>query len=352
MEKLQSYNVSEKLIGLISILVICCFLVIVAGLRPPGFDPDYMDYLYTLDTKPDEFNYLQFEPLYWLLVYLNQILFSGSSYSFFFIFALLYVSISVYAIKKYSSNFFLSFLIFIFIFYPNFGLIQIRNGVAIAIFWLALHDFIEGRIKLYFFKCFLASLFHYSLIISFFLIFLRKQKFNKIFYIFLPIVSILIGELLLTPDKILLWSYYLPTFLQFKIQAYINLVLSGTDNSLTKINIINLKSLSYFIIYYLSLLINAKHKFFEAKQVIYLKLFGFGIFIWFAFNIIPVFSFRFSEIFFSILVFLIPDLIKRFNFFSKILVVQITLLYILFLSLNIYVRHDLFDWNAFRNFLI
>jgi hypothetical protein len=55
------------------------------------------------------------------------------------------VSLSAYLIYKYSPSTFLSFLIFILLFYPNFGLIQIRDGVSIAFAWWAIFNLMEGK---------------------------------------------------------------------------------------------------------------------------------------------------------------------------------------------------------------
>jgi|LDZR01.1.fsa_nt_gi hypothetical protein len=337
----------EKIFSYIFVISISTILILVAVIRPPEFDPDYINYFYTLTTPIEYADFADFEPIYWLIVYFNQILFDAKSSTFFLIFALIYVCVSLFAIFKYSKNHTLSFLIFLLLLYPNFGLIQIRQGIAIAILWFAVHDLLNNRIFNFFIKIFIATLFHYSSLIFIFLIFFKSKGINIKIYMVLPIISLLISKFVLNLEFFKFVSDYLPEFLKFKVVSYIAIVESGIESSLTKINIINAKSTLYTILYYFGLYINQKYKL--GKEVnFYLKIFGLGIFSWFALSNVPVFSFRFSEAFWSILAFLIPALWNNFSSYLKVIIYLITIYVLILLSYNIYIRHDLFYWEAWE----
>jgi len=135
----------KELIKMYIFIVISLILIIIPVFLPLGFSPDSLNYYETIDLRPNHFNFLSREPFYWLVVYVNQILFSGSWASFLLFFSFIYVSLSAYLIYKYSPSTFLSFLFFILLFYPNFGLIQIRDGVSIAFVWWAIFNLMEGK---------------------------------------------------------------------------------------------------------------------------------------------------------------------------------------------------------------
>ncbi len=125
-------NISQNSLLVFSAFFFIAFiLILLAGFRPSGFDPDYYNYLETLTLDVKDFSFFSMKPLYWALVYFNKLLFNANPNSFFLIVATIYVSVSMYAIKKYSVNIFLSLILFLFLFFPDFGLIQIRNGMAI-----------------------------------------------------------------------------------------------------------------------------------------------------------------------------------------------------------------------------
>jgi len=325
---------------------IAFILILLAGFRPSGFDPDYFNYLKTLTFDVKNFNFFSMEPLYWTLVYLNKLLFNANPNSFFLIVAAIFVSVSMYAIKKYSVNIFLSLIFFLFLFFPDFGLIQIRNGMAIAVFWLAIHDLINNKKKNFIIKCVIATLFHYSLVISFIFIFFSKNKINKIYYIFLPLISFFIGKYLFTLEYFKIIIPFLPSFMQFKANAYVSLMSAGIENSLTKINIINLKSLSFILFYYLSIFVTPKREN-VTFWTMYIKVLGVGNATWFMFYNVPVFSFRFSNTLLTIIVFLLPVVFQRFQKYSKIICIQIIILWTVFLSYNIFIRHEMFDFSVF-----
>lgn len=346
-KSMDSVNI-RKLFNLCLIYIIIItslILIIIPILLPLGFSPDTLNYYITIDLPPRHFNFLSFEPFYWLIVYINQILFNSNWNSFLLFFSVVYVGLSTYLIIKHSISPAISFIIFVLLYYPNFGLIQIRNGISIAIIWWAFFDWIEGKKWKFVIKSILATLFHYSSVIFLILILVNKNRINKKFYFLLPIFGLLLGQYIFKIEFYNLIINYLPTFLKAKAQSYLYLKMYGPEDiSLNKINIFNFYSLFTLIIYYFSLMINLN----DDKYLInYQKIIGFAIFFWFSFKVIPVFSFRVSNEFLTFIVFLIPYIFNKFKKNQRNLVYFLLFLTIVLLSWNMYIRHNLFDFSLF-----
>lgn len=330
---------------LVCILMFGILLVFFTGLRPPGFDPDYYNYLKTLNYSPSNFNFTKIEPFYWLLVYFNQLLFGASKYSFFLIFAFLFVYLSLKAINKFSINPLFSILLYLFLIYPHFGLIQIRNGVALAIALFAVHDLLDNRKDKFYIKIVFASLWHYSLIAFLILAFFNKKKFNY-FWLLVPIIAYLFS-FVLTLDNVYNISSYAPHFIKWKVQTYIYII--RHEDIFNVINLYNLKSVTIILVFYLSSFMVSKSKYPDKYKIIfYTKIIGFSIALWFMFKNIPIFSFRLSNNFMVFVIFLIPLLVSKFVKNERWLLKTLFLVTFLILSYNQYVRHEIFDWSILK----
>jgi hypothetical protein len=238
----------------------------------------------------------------------------------------------------------MSFIIFVLLFYPNFGLIQIRNGVALAFCWWAIFDLVKEKKLRFIVKTFIATLFHYSSIFLFFIIFFNRNRINKYVYLLLPIVGLILQHYVFKVEFFQSFISYLPTFLKFKAQSYLYLKLYNPEHKLMQINIFNFYSLFILTLYFLSLI---TFYFYQDKYFItFIKLIGLGIFFWFCFKNIAVFSFRISNSFITFIVFLIPYILESFKRQEKLLVYLLLITILILLSWNIYIRHDLFDFSV------
>jgi len=324
------------------ILVIASFiLIIIPVFLPLGFSPDSLNYYATIEIPVSQFNFISREPFYWLIVYINQLLFNASWTSFLLIFSGIYVILSVYLIKKYSISPVISFIIFVLLFYPNFGLIQIRNGVSIVFIWWAFFDLVTNKKLKFIIKIIIATLFHYSSIVFLLLLLLDKEHINKKFYFLLPLIGFLLGQYIFNVEFYQSIINYLPNFLKFKAQRYLNLVIYDPEHKLNQINLLNVYSLFNIMVYYLGLMVKSNDRHFIMLE----KILAFAIFSFFSFATVPVFSFRISNDFYTFIVFLIPYILKNFKKEEKYLVYYLLILTLALLSWNIYIRHDLFNFS-------
>jgi hypothetical protein len=228
------------------------------------------------------------------------------------------------------------------LFYPNFGLIQIRNGVSIAFIWWAFFDLLESKKWKFIIKILIATLFHYSSIVFLLVLLLDKEHINKKFYFLLPLIGFLLGQYVFNIEFYQFIINYLPSFLKFKAQEYLNLVIYGPqEHRLNQINIFNMYFLFNIMVYYLGLMGKANDRYFIMLE----KILAFAIFSFLFFKTVPVFSFRVSNAFYTFMVFLMPYILKNFKKEEKYLVYCLLILTLALLSWNIYIRHDLFDFS-------
>ena len=322
-------------------LVISFVLIIIPTFLPLGFSPDSLNYYATINLSPSQFDFISFEPFYWLIVRINQILFNGSWTSYVLFFSFIYVILSVYLIKKYSISPFISLIIFVLLFYPIFGLIQIRDGVSMAFVWWAFFDLMEGKKTRFIIKTIIATLFHYASIIFLLFLFINKKRINRKFYFLLPIIGLILGQYVFSLGFFQLIINYLPDFLKFKAQEYLYLAQYEPESKMNQIHILNIYSLFVIIVYYFSLINFRLDKYF----ITFTKIIGFSIFFFLSLKTIPTFSFRIANDFYTFLVFLIPYNLKNFKKEEKYLVYLLFILMLILISWNIYIRHDIFDFS-------
>lgn len=184
----------------IVIYVICCFfalfeerikqyrtaiyislgflLVLVAGLRPVGIDPDSLNYENTFlnHTSPNasdnvEYSYILF----------SQIInfFTNDVHVLFLFYALLGVGIKMYAFRKYSSTWFLFLALYISNYYIMHECMQIRTGVLSGLLLVALTKIGDGNRKVAAVILLIGFFFHYSALILLPILFLSNKEMNK-----------------------------------------------------------------------------------------------------------------------------------------------------------------------------
>lgn len=212
------------------LVVISVVLVLIAGFRPVGFDPDSVAYsgfvhgfsgLRSIDVMDKE-------PGFWFLLYISQLVFDKSVTSFFLLYAFISVSIKVILYKRLSPFPFLSIILYIATYYILHDMNQIRIGLACAILLWSLQDIIKRNVLSFAFKIFIATLFHYSAIIGVVFYLFKTDRLNKVLYFTAPIIC---SIFLFFKDTIFEYSVfaasYLPSFLEAKVKTYVSLQQQG-----------------------------------------------------------------------------------------------------------------------------
>ena len=293
-------------------------LILVAGLKPVGFDRDSLNYVQILNSPVTGiFNNIK-EPFYLLIIKLNGLVFSGSPTGFFLMFAILGVSLKIYAIGRLSLIPLVSVSIYISLFFILHEMTQVRAGVASALFLLALVDLTAGHKLNFVLKIVLGTMFHFSAIIGLAIIRLDATTINKPFYLALPIVGIGL-EIFLPIISILEYAVgFAPAFIGYKLELYLTLLKDGRHSS---INVFNFYYLSVLAVYYYAIF---KSDYFKSKyDILLLKITGIMLFSFYSLSSMPVLSFRISEYFGVVLIILLANMTLMFRQkFVYILVLQ------------------------------
>lgn len=292
-------------------------LILIATLRPVGFDQDSPNYATEMLLNFDQLSFSNKEPAYWLIQQLNLLIFAGNPNTFFFAFAVISITIKFYAIKKYSLIPWLGLLCYIAFFYIIQDMTQIRAGVAIGFVFMSTRDIINKNLRGFITKIFLATMFHYSAII-FALLYLIRGDINnrKFFYLSLPILGLIIAKLNLFQHLLFSMAQFLPVFLASKINIYHELLLSNKLETVNPINLGNifLLCICYFSYYlysknYHSVMVSEKNSYpdLQNEYINYsIKFLCIGFFILFSFSFVEVFAYRIANFLFFYLVILIP----------------------------------------------
>ncbi len=317
-------------------IIIFFLLTLIAAFRPIGFDRDSINYVSLVDLYNIHYtkiNFLDKEPSFWLILYLNKLFFNGSVRIFFLEYAFIGIFINLYAMRKLSPSPLLSLLIWIAIYFPLYAMTQIRVCVAAGILLLSIEDVVCKDWKKFLLKILMASLFHYSALLFVIIYFLNVRKMQRLIWFFLPLIGILIYRLF----PILILSVADKVELLHKIVLYWNLKNIGVLN---QIKFLTPNLIFLALIYYISLSGDIKNPYF----ILSLKLLGLSFFFFYALYEIPVLSVRLYELFRIGILLYIPFFISNIypNKF-KILCSYFILLFLVAYAIKLYMV--LFSWR-------
>ena len=291
-----------------TLLSFTVLLILVAGLRPIGFDQDSLNYIQILDSPVRGFFNGLKEPIYLLIIKLNRVLFSGSSTGFFLIYAILGVSLKIYAIGRLSLAPIISVFIYISLYFILHEMTQIRVGVASAVFLLSLVDLRAGNKLNFVLKTVLGTMFHFSAIIGLVVIFLNTTRINKSLYLALPVFGIALAFFLPVISIIEYLIGFTPSFVSYKLGLYLRLL---NDGSHSAINVFNFYYISVTAIYYYAIFHSDYLK--SKYDILLVKITGVMLFSFYSLSSIPVLSFRISEYFGVVLIILLANMMQMFR---------------------------------------
>jgi len=282
-------------------------LFFIAGFRPVGVDRDsegYASLIHSFITT-HKYNLIRTEPFFYLIINVSKFLFDDVARGVFILYALLGVSLKLYAIKKISSFPLLSLIVYFCFYFVLHEMTQIRVGVAASIFLLAIPDIVNKNLKSFLIKTTLATLFHYVSIIMLFIYLINSKHNKQLFYLFLPLIGILLS--FSNVGKFFLTSIvnFLPGFMSYKIDLYLNAQKIGMHN---EINVFNIYYCSLLIIYYFAII--NMNKFKKEIDILQIKIIGWMLFSIYFFSFLPVLAFRISEFLGVSLIFFLPDIIS------------------------------------------
>ena len=297
---------------------------LIATFRPEGLDNDFLIYKdLFLNMKYESHEMI--EPTFYVIT--KTINFFSSDYRYFFlIYAGLSVFIKLFAIRKISSFYFLSLLIWLCNSFILHDMTQIRASVGAALMLVSIIPLVNNNRKGFFIMAFFAVLFHFSSLIILPFILLKTDKFNhKIWLSLIPIAYIMI---FLGFSPLEFYRIIPIQTIQAKMQAYI--LFQEMDSK----DVVNIFSLLVFlkILIILFFSFNIK-KIYEQNRyaIICLKIYIISVFLLISFSKVIAVSLRLSELTGVVEIVLIPMLIFGVKPKYKLVAISFVIFYALLL---------------------
>lgn len=295
-----AFCVRGKLANKVIFLLLLLLLVSLATFRPDTMR-DYMEYAVFFSAGEENFKFeFGFQ---WFVHIFNAITYEPLF--FFFIFALISVSLRLSFLYKYAPFFWISVVVYLSNIYILHDMIQLRAAIAsVALLWSTIYIY-QKRLKPFILIVVLASLFHYSAIAIIPFYFLSSKRAKWVYFIIplsyvLYLLGIRIGTLV----------QYIPVdFVQKLYDLYTKSAIYKEET----VNVFNALQifrciLFYVILYYSKIILN------HSQYInLYLKIYALGLSAIILLSDIPTFAFRISELYQSIEILLVPLLVYAFK---------------------------------------
>lgn len=278
-------------------------LVLVAGLRKIGVDPDSQNY---------EMYYLKYydlrlaDAVEYSFILISSILnhISKDVHVLFVFYAIIGVSLKFAAFRKYSPYLFLTLVVYLGYYYELHEITQIRTGILSGLFLLAIIEMAEDRKWMAFILIATGSFFHTSGLILFPLLFLKNKELNRL--------------------DILIWALIIPaSYLTYFVSDGLNMVYDipyigrklalyqaaeVTGQTEVAVNVFSPMQLFAVLLYYYMLFFSTTITTYNRYFPIMIKIFGIGICCYVVLSFLPVLAERMSYLLRIVSVILYTDI--------------------------------------------
>lgn len=279
-------------------------LVLTAGLRKVGLDPDSLNYEYSFLHWED----MTIAEVEYSFILISQFLsqFTRDVHTLFIVYALLGVGIKMFAITKYSNMWFLPLMVYVSYYFPTHECMQIRTGVLSAIMLLEIVCVSKGEKVNAALLIAIGFFFHMSALVLIPTLFLKNKPFNKKQLVkwggIIPVAYVLyfMGFALL-----LNLPFDIPG-ISDKLEAY----KTGTEKGLVEssINVFSPYVLFTLMLFYVLLYFHKTITMHNKYYPILMKYFAIGLFSYVAFAFLPVLAERVNMLFQTVTILLYASL--------------------------------------------
>lgn len=267
-------------------------LILYVGLREIGFDNDSESYLYNYNHYTDKYvmTYVEFSFLY-LAEFLHN--FTDDVHVLFLIYAIIGISIKLFAIRRLSNMWFLPLLVYFGKYFILHDLTQMRASIVSAAFLVAVLYIAKGQKRKAAVIILFSCIFHFSAMALLPAIFLSNNDFSrkeKLLYL----LVIPVGYLLHFTSGTILGEIPIP-YIGDKLASYQNLRDKGVIGE--SINVFNLPMIvacfTYYYLFFFYDTVAAKSKYFP----IIMRLMGVSLFLYLSLSFMPVLAIRISQLY-------------------------------------------------------
>lgn len=282
---------------------LCIIIVLLAGLREVGIDPDsenyeraYRNYYSTEASEGVEFSYILISSI------LN--IFSNDVHLLFICYAMMGVCLKFIAFRHYSELWFLPVLVYLGFYYELHEMTQIRTGVLSGLFLLSIKYLAEGKRLIYVFFIIFGAFFHVSalLLLPFIFISNRNISFtNSLFWALL----IPFGYFIYFFTSTILIQIDLP-YIGAKLATYQSTTERGVSQ--VQINVFSPRQLFSTLIFFYLLYFRNTIITFNKYFPLMLKISAFGLLAFTTLGFLPVLAERVSFLYQIVNIILISNL--------------------------------------------
>ena len=304
-------------------VIIAAILVLLAGFREVGIDPDSENYEYAFHHYYDDRLTTAIEYSYFIISAILSTMFSDV-HALFLVYAIGGVVLKFIAFRKLSELWFAPVLVYISFFYELHECTQIRTGVMSGLFMLAIPYLAERQRIKALLPILLGVFFHMSALILLPFLFLGNDKLSK--------------------KQMLFWIISIPCAYLVYISGtniLVNIPIAYVENKLTNYqgnaDVIDVSVIVFSPLHFFTVLIFLYLMFFQETIIKYnkyfpimMKIFALGLFVYVAFAFLPVLSQRLSYLFriVTIILFMNVYYTIRQKWIGMLLVVFISFVYL------------------------
>lgn len=284
-------------------IMLIVYLILLAAFRDGEFMPDYEVYVqkYFREIQGDR---SEIEPSFMIVSNISNWIYPSSPYVMFLLYAMMGVPLKIVAMRKISSFFFLSLVVYISNFYILLELIQIRIGAASAFILLSLIPLYKRKFLQFALLVSIATFFHFSSLYAFILWFLNPKDFNRKKFVFILLVS----YVFYFTGKVFLEGLF-NEFVSFQFLSRFEAYSSATDDDDMAINPLGLYAITRLAIVLFFISFSRKLQAFSPYFPLVLKIYTLGVATYIGFAMFPTISYRLGQLFMLVEILLIPMLV-------------------------------------------
>lgn len=283
-------------------------MVLIAGLREIGLDPDSENYEYSFQHYYQSSEMGMVEPSFTLISAILNV-FTDNVHLLFLVYALLGVTIKLYAFKKNLQCIFVPMMLYISFYFVLHEMTQIRAGVVSALFLLAVYYIAKKEKRKALLLIIVGSFFHYSSLALLPTLMFGNKNFNRKENIMIALL-IPLSYLIYFGGISMLLNTDIP-LIGNKLAIYQQAMEKGKMT--VNINVFDPVHLVSVMLFYYTLYFRKTITAFNENYNVVIKIVAIGLFLHTSLAFLPVLALRISQLYSIVNIFLFSGIVYTFK---------------------------------------
>lgn len=283
-------------------------MVLIAGLREIGLDPDSENYEYSFQHYYLSSEMGMVEPSFTLISAVLNV-FTDNVHLLFLVYAFLGVTIKLYAFKKNLQCIFVPLMLYISFYFVLHEMTQIRAGVVSALFLLAVYYIAKKEKRKALLLIIVGSFFHYSSLALLPTLMFGNKNFNRKENIMIALL-IPLSYLIYFGGISMLLNTDIP-LIGNKLAIYQQAMEKGKMT--VNINVFDPVHLVSVMLFYYTLYFRKTITAFNENYNVVIKIVALGLFLHTSLAFLPVLALRISQLYYIVNIFLFSGIVYTFK---------------------------------------